>query len=494
MNLLHVPLDDRPCNFEQVEWLADIARIQITQPPTTVLGSHFRPFGDPERLALFEWLAAQLQNTKIDACVLSLDMLLYGGLVRSRKLEISQEDCAGWLRRLSRLIDAYPSCRFYLSSVLLRLSVTVTGDVGPEVWKAVFEYSVEADTTTDSSRANLLRLKKIIPENILAEYLAVRERNHFVNKAATELSPLVEMCLFGQEDCAERGLHRAEQAALKKQIERLPRLYHERFPIMTGADELASMLVARAAIDHFKIAQSELAIQIKTLGLHSQECLQKISKYEDITVEDNLRRHAHALKIELGSGKTSLAIFGFFDKQRDLCFETESTFPFFDPTSLADFKTGDYFLDLSFSNGASNQVLIQLLEQQKTKKPWQTLGGFSAWNTTGNRMGTLLAEFALHRVARSATRQNPKAQETYLATRLLDDWIYQSIVRPKLWALAQEQNLNPWALGSAHERFSKRCETWMQEAAKEHFLPTNFKTSLPWPRLFEVKVEWVETT
>lgn len=490
MKLVYLPLDDRPCNTEQVALLAQIARVDIVMPPADL-------FGGSDPLSLRRWFAQQARDAQ--AVVLSLDQFLYGGLVQSRKLGKSVDECERDLFDLARFMEQNPHVRYYLYSINLRLSVTVTGDVGPEVWRAVFEYSVEAEANPNSER--LSQLKKMIPPDILGEYLTVRARNHAINLASMDFSPLTELIVFGQEDCAERGLHRHEKKEALQKWGRLPRTTQGRIKWVTGADELGSMLVAHAIKQSFA---PNLKLPICIVS-HSKETMGAISKYEDITLEQNLRAHADVLGIDLVSTLPRsheypvVHVSPFFNltTQKDLCFEPEppEMINFFEggKSVIEQIEPGHCLLDMTYANGASPALLGLIHKKLKGAGGVLSLGGFSAWNTSGNRIGTLFAEQVLIAVSKARAHQNPDAQKKYLILRLLDDLVFQGVVRAKLWERAEHALLNPWALHSHWKEYSGLCDREMINVARHFGIEENIKSRLPWPRLFEVSTEFASS-
>ena len=93
----YVPLDDRPDNVERVVYLAESLGYALTMPDRDLyrtaldgqpLNENGTQYGD--RAKLFQWVLDQ-EATGCDRYILSLDQLLYGGLVSSR--DLSPEAC-----------------------------------------------------------------------------------------------------------------------------------------------------------------------------------------------------------------------------------------------------------------------------------------------------------------------------------------------------------------------------------------------------------------
>lgn len=84
--ILYVPQDNRPVDFAYTVGTAQDAGYTVITPPEKILsGAQFQ--GSPDKLA--EWVANNAGQA--DAMVLSVDSLVYGGLVDSRKHNLSMD-------------------------------------------------------------------------------------------------------------------------------------------------------------------------------------------------------------------------------------------------------------------------------------------------------------------------------------------------------------------------------------------------------------------
>lgn len=86
--VLLVPLDDRPPSLQWPVRLGAIAGATVVTPPREMLGRFTTP-GRPG--AIIEWLRGQ-DLASFDAAIVSLDMLVYGGLVASRAIGSATAD------------------------------------------------------------------------------------------------------------------------------------------------------------------------------------------------------------------------------------------------------------------------------------------------------------------------------------------------------------------------------------------------------------------
>ena len=482
-----VPLDDRPCNREQVFDLCRIGGIEVTTPPLDLITS-LNPSFDYE--SLHAWIESALSQSH--ALVLSLDQYLYGGLIRSRKMEITEDEANQRLTRLDALLSRHPGIRIYLSHVLLRLSVTLNGTQNEAIWRNIFRYSVLADKIDFDPKLKIEfdELKLHIPAPLLEEYLAVRARNHKLNLAVVGMKTRPAFLLFGQEDCAEFGLHRREKRALSQSISKSESARGATSLILTGADELGSMLVMRAFMDSEGIKPNRLGLELRT---QDPAGLGRISSYEDIPVLENFDLHlliSPFARVSHGqSARVRVQALAFGpDGQKDACFMRPGEFSDDLGPVVREFldslRSRDAFLDLTHANGANPAVMAEIRSHLK----YEELSAFSAWNTTGNRIGTLIAHLSMREIAGTKGRLDSEADRWYLRSQLLDGFLYASIVRPRLFEECRRRKWNPWALGEAAPEASALAGQWMQNEARRLGFDFGFQAELPWPRIFEIRI------
>ena len=152
---------------------------------------------------------------------------------------------------------------------------------------------------------------------------------------------------------------------------------------------------------------------------------------------------------------------------------------------LGGVRANDAFLDLSHANGADPSAMREIARQVRLSD----LSAFAAWNTTGNRLGTLVAHLGIRAAAALKGRLDLVADREYQRVQLLDNYVYSAIVRPRLGEECRRRGLNPWALGDAHAEISELTRLWMAEAAPLAGIFGPVQASLPWKRIFEVKLD-----
>src|SRR4028118_723956 len=174
-----IPLDDRPCNVRFPQQISAIGGDNLITPPIECLG-RFHTAG--QYAPIERWL---YELPTVEALIVSVDMLAYGGLVASRKPTVPVELALERLEAIRAFRAAHPKTPIYAFNILMRLAVTMSNDEAVANYYNVMRYARLSDEAErfDSAhlRDELAKVKAEIPAPVLDEYLAARARNHAVN-------------------------------------------------------------------------------------------------------------------------------------------------------------------------------------------------------------------------------------------------------------------------------------------------------------------------
>ena len=132
MKLVILPLDSRPCTREFPAQLAQSAGISACVPPLEVMDWYRTP-SDFCRIAA--WLEEACAGA--GALICSLDQLAYGGLLASRCMEVPETQALRRAAFLRRLKQKYPALDIYLSSVIMRTTVSTLKQEDQVWWEKV---------------------------------------------------------------------------------------------------------------------------------------------------------------------------------------------------------------------------------------------------------------------------------------------------------------------------------------------------------------------
>jgi len=493
-----LPLDDRPCNRLFPQQLAPIVGCELLLPPRGLLGWFTTP-GDCD--ALMAWL----DDCAAERLVVSLDMLCYGGLVAGRASATRLQQARRRLRSLHALKQRRPELIVYAFTSLMRLGRTVTSADTLRLHSNLVAYSMLYDRLhrlgDGSARAELDDVTARLDADALQEYLAVRQRNHEVNRAALQLiaDHTLDYLVICQEDAAPVGLHIPEHQALRDDIARLG--ISDRVALHPGADEVSLVLMARQ-LTHLAGCAPRIAPDYAT-----QEGAAAIPRYEHQplrqSVESQLRA-AGAEAVPPGRADAIMFVHTPIGEQREAgeapprgqspsyAMQADSMAARLQAARAAGYLAG--IADVAYANGADPELVSALRRSEVVKD----LNAFAGWNTASNTIGTVAAQLCLEILAARAGLSHPSPSARFLACRLLDDWAYQSCVRKRAVALAESQGENPYSLGAAADRFEEYVRAELEplahhihsfgwDGAEEGEIP--FSVTLPWKRLFEIEAD-----
>ena len=434
MKIAFLPIDNRPVCYTLAKDIAGIDReIEFFIPPRKLLG-------DLKRVADIEGLISWLENLpQIDSLILSLDTLVYGGLIPSRRSKESLEELQTRLERIKPLLR---NKNVYAFSSIMRISNNNYNEEEKEYWseygKKIFDYSFSGGVNRDD-----------IPDEIIEDYLSTRKRNFTLNKTYLnwQKEGLFNTLIFSKDDCAEKGFN-VEEA---KELERLGG------KTKTGADEIPLVLLARAIKKELKIYPEFLEPEYKNL----------ISNYEDVSIEKSVSGQLELCGFKLSSREEAdviLIVNNFKEKQGELVMGWK-TQPF--DRDFVPPNRPYCVADVRFANGGDNAFVEQLLNKLDLKNFY----GYAGWNTSANTLGSLLCAL---KVKWNASQYDENAFKKFATTRLLDDWAYQANVRAQI--------SEPTDIKQLMKPYENRLSDIFNYDLK------NRNYSYPWQRIFEIEV------
>lgn len=511
MTLMVIPLDDRPVNTYVPDKLAKSNGIELLLPPSTLLGNFEKPGHSNDILT---W--AKQNAPSVDGFIVSTDMLTYGGLVASRTNAITEGKALSRLGFLEDLHSDYPDKPIYAYSSLLRLAPTASDEASMEMYRNVREWAIlkgkSVSKKSDKWDEELAALEKKIDPALLADYIALRERNVAVNQKLVSYAAggILESLVFGQDDSAPQGLHRVEQERLVSLIEQKG---VSRATTLPGIDELGTMMVSRATLDAMDYHPSVYVVYDNPFARWWTPPM------EDSRLKDNVNRHIESI----GAKKTRNPL------KADMYYFVKTPFT---PSvlSLAFSKKLEGYMDAGRTVFVAdvakvNQAHPAFTEQLLNNFDPNRLVAYSAWNTAGNSIGLSLA-FATMREATLAssgslsTDQNMRHTEHHLEllTRsFLVDYGYKTLSYPLMREAAKQNNADELRIEGSTLPYEKIAETELnilgnqlvsnrleerrifidrkdQESISVNGL-SYIRAVMPWNRFFEIETTpdlWVE--
>lgn len=484
-DLAVIPLDGRPCNARFPAELARLAGYQLRVPELNLLGSAAQP---AQRDRLRDWLQAQAADCK--HVLISLDTWLYGNLVASRKNSESLESIQQRLTDLLNLQKAYPDLQIHVFATLLRLSNSNDNTEERPYWaqhgQQIYRYAwledalKKVEDDRQGWQEEYADLEAAIPLSIRNDYRALRTRNHQVLQATIQAVQTGQLrsLLIGCDDSGEYGWTRQERQALQEMV--ATHQLEQDVLIYPGADELASVLVARTLIPTSPTIQ---------LAWTWPEARYNTTRYEGLALEQTLRVQAQAVGIQLSEQAADglLWLHNPPGQQTDQFLERQQRSPQADLQGLWQALEADLPLalaDLYYANGGDIQLLSELESRQDLFK----LDLYAGWNTAGNTLGYLLAWFKIYLARRQTPDFDAQFQQKLLLERLADDGWYQGDLRQKL----SQHYSDPISLQTCLQAISSlntRFKNWLNWIPGPPAALQIKQLSFPWKRFFEVDLQ-----
>lgn len=505
--ILFIPHDDRPISYHQTVDVVRQAGYEMIVPPQELL-SNATNMGHPDEL--WQWLNENVSAA--DAAVIASDSMLYGGLIPSRKHDISAETLANRLEQFNRLRKDHPFLRIYVFDSLMRTpqmgyenDIEEPGYYGKYGY-CFFQYTRLADKkeTAGLSRSEekqMEEFKQQIPEEYLRDWMDRRKKNFNATKKLMDLARdnVIDYLILGRDDNAPLcQTHRENREILAYAEENgLPRT---KFQSLPGIDEFNILLLSRAVNDMTRriplvCVRYNEGVGGDTVPDFSDE---KISASVDAAL-------AIAGGIKIPGPKRADFVLLVHTDAKGRTIEEHNVFPDgkdFRPRLKANDST-KYFAglvedyvskgypvgvaDIRFANGADN-ALMELLRK---KDLLFRLQAYSGWNTATNSTGFALGTGLL------AGNMPRDGKDRLLATRYLDDWAYQANVRTIVGSELVKNFGDPYLylqlkdkLDFAESRNTELMRAFAKKNIEKAYPLKDFTVKNPWLRMFECDILW----
>lgn len=479
-----LPLDERPCNYEYpLRLFEGNAAFSVALPERSLMPEKKRPAAhDKIREFLFSACA------EADCLVVSLETLLYGGLLPSRLHKLSVDELQARLDVLAALKTKYPRLTIYALSLIMRCPQYSSADEEPDYWedcgKEIFEYGVMTDTGERGERYETLKSRVAY---CLDDFLTRRKTNlEMLVRAVDTVGGVIDFMVIPQDDSAPFGWTAIDQRRVRQAVAEKGKALD--CLIYPGADEAGLTLLARyvnhvcgapkVAVDYSSCAGMGVipAYEDRPLGesvklqLAAAGCLRAGDEF----------RSDFTLMINAPSGKMTSAR----EDANIPEYETER--------SLAEFAlkidglircgVSVAVADVAYVNGADTD-LVKMLDASGNAL---RLAAYAGWNTSSNTLGTAIAQASLYKACGSA------AHKRFLALRYFEDAGYCAFARKyvcerELPALGLNYFDAGGKTGRVADIVRKTIEARMREimpvVASEFEI---VRCEMPWKRMFEV--------
>lgn len=496
MKILYIPLDERPCNYKYPSQIGrGLSDIEFIIPPKDILNRKKTP-GDIEAI----WNFIEKNIAECDYSILSLNMVLYGGLLPSRLHHEKFEVLLKRVERLRKLKELNPRLKVYGFDLIMRVPSYNSSEEEPDYYgefgETIFKVSwlrdkLERGHGTEEDSARYEECLSKLPVQYHDDYFERREKNFKVTEKALELvkEGVFDYFVIPQDDSALYGIQSQEQGKHRETIKRLG-IAH-RVYMYPGADEVGCTLLARVIND---INQRIPKVFVRFSSVLGPTI---IPKYEDRPFMETIKAHIISCGMSLVDNSSEADLILMVNtpgvEMQESWEQGNSLRTNQSHRSLNEFVVAskEYIknakrvivADVAYSNG-SDMELIALLGAEGILDRISAYGG---WNTNGNTLGTVLSAgaFSLYY----------GVNEEFLAYRIMEDCGYQALVRQQVIKELPSQGLSYYDF--------KDKESWVEDRTRELLVDFYMKdiresfggdirikkASFPWRRMFEVDLD-----
>ncbi|WP_196604797.1 DUF4127 family protein [Pectinatus haikarae] len=244
--VIFIPLDSRPPCAKFVIDAGRIADIEVITPPQSMMDYYTEP---GNTAALRKWLAENAVSA--DGIIVSIDQLLYGGLLASRQSFGKEAQEGALWQMLKDIRESNPQLPIYAFNILPRITPPANIDSVQDI-KNLMEYSRLTDKLSQFyDEDDLVKIEKLrgkIPEGHLAQYMDLYIRNLQLNKKLIDLAAqkVLTKVVIGQDDGEKYGIPNMERRSLQ-QYTATEQLDNGTVFITHGADEVGMSLLFNMA-------------------------------------------------------------------------------------------------------------------------------------------------------------------------------------------------------------------------------------------------------
>ena len=487
-----LPLDERPCNYIFPYRLFTHEDFRVVRPEH--LGNKKQP-ADVNEVARF--LREECKDA--DGLVLSIDMMIYGGLVPSRIHYEEVERLKELAAQVKLLKKANPKLLIYAFQVIMRCPDYSLADEEPDYYETYGAMIHQAGEAIHRSRLGLSdgeELKNILDQidcDKLNDYVSRRECNRELNYTMIDYvkQGWIDALVIPQDDSSVYGYAAIDQEAVRIKI--AEEGLQDKILMYPGADEVSMTLVARM-LNTMNLRKPKVYVKYA-----SDAARNVIPVYEGNSLETTIRYQILSAGCQMTASYEHADIILAVTAPSDRVVEAteqpcqskgycvERNLP-----ELIDFlkeraAEGKIITiaDNAYANGGELQLLTLLNQNHLLSR----IAGYAGWNTSANTLGTAIAEgIDCYYYGMTTVHRN------FLAERYIEDGGYCSVVRSRITKELPQYGMNYFDIKEKDGVISHRVRKELQEYVGNYLSSIAAEIALkkvwmPWSRMFEVGIE-----
>lgn len=492
MKVVLVPLDDRPCNMYFPKILP-IGKCDLCIVPKRIMGNIKRKAKIDE---LKLWISQNVVDS--DYLILSLDTLIYGGLIPSRLHHSNLEELIFNLEYVKQIKKVNPKIKIFAFQTIMRTPNSNFDSEEPKYYstygKKIFKYGVylnkeKLNNITKDEMCAFNALKEQIPKRVINDYINRRSINLEVLKHTYKLyfDGLFDYFYIPQDDSAPLGFTRIDQIKMKEFME----AYGKLLPNFPGADEVGMVMLARCLNDYHKQEPKVFVHYASCVGSYVIPCFE--DRMIDLTINEQIMAMGAQRVYSLLDASIVLAInigskILYFPK------EEEKIIPYDIDRNLSEFVSFIRYAksigkivgiaDVAYPNGADLELFKLLYKEDLLL----SIDGYASWNTASNTIGTVLAQISTLHISKDRL-----SNKKFLIHRYYDDTGYCSYART--WTdinAALARGLTEAKLDGKNGVACQMAKAELMRYMQEEYpsiakYVKDVRVSSPWNRTFEMQ-------
>ena len=483
--IILIPLDSRPPCTDFVIDAARIANVEVITPSSKDLDYFTIP---GETIKTRQWLLNNCKET--DAIIISIDQLLYGGLIAARESSLTDRDIdslADYLITLHRMI---PNTPIYAFSILPRMQPQQSID-NYQQRRALMAYSrllglAHAGLPADDE--SIFEALSEISYDNLNIYLGHFNECEKLNHRLIELSRdgILDRLVIGLDDGEKHSIQNLLIDNLQQFIANTQSV--DKISLIHGADEIALTLIAEL------VNSNDIKVCVK---YNDCSVSSKVLPFMAVPIETVVNEKLNQLQLTRVDDPA------------------EADFTLFVSVNGADDSNADFIAELIEAGYKVAMVdLGEHFDEDETLLPIlinrgvaiNSLIAYASWNTASNSIGTAISQ-AVIAINGSNTLENLR----FLNQRFIEDQFYlKDVIDTVNYALKKNGSYDTSYLdyGTEYEFATFVMRTTMAKRIADYKCSNAFKAPVvidgghkirlkdfdfemkyPWPRTFEIRLK-----
>ncbi|MGI6781314.1 MAG: DUF4127 family protein [Acholeplasmataceae bacterium] len=495
--IVHLPLDERPCNYDFPFKMFNKGDIKVVRPDKEDMGFKKEP-GDIKKL--HEFLLKETQDAY--GLVISIDTLLFGGIVPSRSHFFEEEFLETRLKVLEQVKQQNPNIVIHAYDLIMRTPRYNDDEEEPDYYRyagmSIFEkgFLEHKKELGLASPEELDKLDKIVIEpRYLKDYLRRRNINTNLTLKSVDLvdKGIINFLVIPQDDSAEFGWTAKDQVKVRTYIEK--KNLQNKIYIYPGADEVGSILFARMAN---KIFNRKPKMYIKYPSITSGIIIPTLEdRFLDTSVKYQITAAGGVVVSSISEADMVVFVNAPSDWMLPSSHQHVKHKGYTTQRNLVEFvETMEYVItklnkpvtlaDLGFDNGGD----IELVKMLNKKDLLLKLASYASWNIPCNALGTAIA-FGVSYLLFGRTIDH----QSFLVHRFLEDVGYCSHTRYHIRTnVVASHGYNIYFIGEQRGTISKIVQEEIEKFINANLTTLKGKYEIldcfmPWVRTYEVGLE-----